>query len=215
MARASVKVASSGVNAEFAQLVEQTGRTQQQIADYLSRRLGRTYKNYDISRRASGPQKIAADEMDALRELVAAPVDEPAAPDLTGTGDAVPLFGYANAAGATLRINDDQRVGVVPIHPAQIGSRYAYAFICFGDSVSPRLNDGEIGYANRNQRPIKGQLTVIRMNNGDALVKFYDRQDDNTLFLTQLNPKDQQALKLPLRDVEALDAVVGASFGRG
>ena len=204
-----------GPNEEVSRLISQTGRTQKQVAEYLTRRLGRNVEHYDVSRMATGARKVVSDEMDALRELAATPAAEPAAPDMTGTGDAIPLFGYANAAGATLRINEDQRVGVVPIRPAQIGSRYAYAFICFGDSVSPRLNDGEIGYANRGQRPIKGQLTVVRMINGDALVKFYDRQDAQTLFLTQLNPKDQKELKIALRDVEALDAVVGASFGRG
>jgi hypothetical protein len=205
--------AERGRNKEIDDLLAASGRTQKEVADYLARRLGRPFQHYDISRMASGSRKVGHDEMDALRELAAAPIEEPAAPNLTETGDSVPLFGYANAAGATLRINDDARVGVVPIHPNQIGSREAYAFICFGDSVSPRLNHGEVGYAIRRKTPMKGALAVIRMSNGDALVKFFENQDENTLFASQLNPK--KSLTFPLRDIAGVDAVVGASFGPG
>ena len=203
-------------NEAIAQLLESTGRTQEEVAAYLTRRLGREVRNYHISRMLSGGRRVQSDEMDALRELAAAPTSvAPAAPQFTDTGDSVPLFGYANAAGSVLRINEDQRVGVVPIHPAQAGSRSAYAFICFGDSVSPRLNHGEVGYAVRNRMPFRGQLCVIRKTSGEALVKFYDGQDDRTLFLTQLQPKNESKVNVPLRDVEGLDAVVGASFGPG
>lgn len=203
-------------NKEVIALLEASGRTQKEVADYLTRRLGRSYQHYDVSRMSTGSRKVISDEMDALRELVAAhPSEDPVAPNLTDTADSVPLFGYANAAGASLRINEDARVGVVPIHPAQRGSRQAYAFICFGDSVSPRLNDGEVGYAIRNRRPLKGQLCVIRLTSGEAIVKFYAGQDEQTLFLTQLNPKEKTDIRVPLREAAGLDAVVGSTFGVG
>jgi hypothetical protein len=52
---------------------------------------------------------------------------------------------------------------------------------------------------------------VIRMANGDALVKYYESQDERTLFASQSTPKKE--LSFPLRDVIGLDAVVGAMFG--
>jgi hypothetical protein len=208
-----LKAVDPNRNKEIDELIERTGRTQAEIADYLTRRLFRPYSHYHISRMASGNRRITSDEMDALRELEAAPAETPpAAPNITESGDAVPLFGYANAAGATLRINDDTRVGIVPIHPAQQGSRNAYAFIAFGDSAGDRLRHGEVGYAIRNRPPMKGELAVIRLSNGDALVKFYDGQDERTLFASQRNP--DKKLSYPLRDVVGLDAVVGVSFGR-
>ena len=215
MARApKANAPKPGRNTEIDGLLGAAGYSQQQAADYLTRRLGKDYHNYDISRMASGSRKVNHEEMDALRELAAAPIDSPpAVVNMGDTDDIVPLFGYANAAGGTLRINDDQRVGVVPIHPAQRGSRQAYAFICFGDSVSPRLNHGEVGYAVRNKTPFVGQLCVIRLTNGDALVKFYEGQDERTLFLSQLNPKGSPKVSVPLREVAGLDAVVGAAFG--
>jgi phage repressor protein C with HTH and peptisase S24 domain len=149
--------------------------------------------------------------MDAMRELSAQPAEAaPVVHQLTDTSDVVPLFGYANAAGSTLRLNEDQRVGVVPIHPAQRGSRSAFAFLVFGDSLSPRLNHGETGYAVRNKTPVKGQPVLIELVSGEVLVKVFERVDEQTVFLSQLSPKKELSVKL--QDVRAMHAVVGATY---
>ena len=197
---------------EVRDLIKASGQTQAQIADYLSRRLNDSYEHYHISRIISGNRKIRSDEMDALRELAAAKpgLAPPAAPQLDNTTDSVPLFGYANAAGATLRLNEDQRVGVVPIHPAQKGSRGAFAFIVFGDSMAERLNHGDVAYAIRNMSPIKDKPCLIEMKGGEAVVKLFVGMDEHTLFARQLNPKKD--LSFPLRDIIALHRVVGSTF---
>lgn len=197
---------------EFEELHEASGRTQAETGAYLSRRLNRSVQNYQVSRWIAGVNRVPLDVMDAMRELAAQPVEAPAVvSQLTEGNDVVPLFGYANAAGSVLRLNEDQRVGVVPIHPAQRGSRSALAFIVFGDSLSPRLNHGEIGYAIRNQTPRKGQPVLIEKVDGETLVKIFQRIDEQTLFAAQLDPKKD--LQIPMRDVAALHAVVGATFG--
>lgn len=200
---------------EVRELIAASGRTQGDIAAYLNRRLNTDeYQHYHISRMTSGDRKVTAQEIDALRELAAQPVGEPpAAAQLTETEDVVPLFGYANASGATLRLNEDQRVGVVPIHPAQRGSKRAFAFIVFGDSMSERLNHGDIGYALRNWPPAKEKPALIELVTGEALVKIYTGQDEHTLFAKQLKPP--KTLSFPLKDVAAIHAVVGSSFGAG
>ncbi len=204
-------------NVEIDELIRRSKRTQREIADYLTRRLGDEYEHYVISRMASGVRKVTAQEMDALRELAAqeAVSDPPVAGAQTfqDTGETVPLFGYAGGAGHALRIDEEHRIGSVSIHPLQRGSRSAYAFICTGDSVSPRLNHGEMGYAVRNRVPFKGQLAVVRLASGEALVKFYESQDDRTVILSQLNPKATPQILIPIRDVVGVDAVVGAAFG--
>jgi hypothetical protein len=204
-------------NREVEALVTASGRTQSQVADYLTRRLGRSIEHYHVSRMINGQRKVASDEMDALRELAAAPTSAaPVAPNLTATEDVVPLFGYANGAGTTLRLNEDARVGVVPIHPAQRGSRQGGAFITFGDSVAPRLLHGEIAYYVRGKMPYKDQLALIELTTGEAMVKFYDRQDKNTLFTYGYDPYPKKAeVKFPLRDILAIHAVVGSTFGPG
>jgi hypothetical protein len=197
---------------EFQQLQAASDRTQAETANYLKSRLNRDISNYHVSRWAGGQVKVPVDVMDAMRELAAQPADAPpAAAQYDETSEVVPLFGYANAAGSTLRISEDQRVGVVPAHPGQRGARSAFAFIVFGDSLSPRLSHGEVGYAVRNRTPVKGQPFIIELNNGDALVKLFDGADDSTIFAKQLSPKKD--LSWALRDVAAIHAVVGISFG--
>lgn len=197
---------------EVKELVAASGMTQREVADYLTRRLNEPYDHYHVSRMASGNRKVTSEEMDALREIAAAaPGSEPpAAPALESTTDSVPLFGYANASGATLRLNEDQRVGVVPIHPAQKGSRGAFAFTVFGDSMAERLNHGEIAYAIRNLTPVKDKPCLIEMKNGEAVVKMFVGMDEHTLFARQLNPKKE--LTFSLRDIGALHRVVGSTF---
>lgn len=193
-------------------MVSRSGRTQIDTAAYLSRRLGRDISNVHVSRWTNGGVKVPVDAMDAMRELAAQPADSPpVVSPMTDSDDSVPLFGYANAAGAVLRLNDDQRVGVVPIHPAQRGSRAAFAFIVFGDSLSPRLNHGEIAYAVRGRMPAKGQPFLIEMSSGEVLVKIFETMDERTLFARQLEPKKD--LSWGLRDIAAIHAVVGVSFG--
>lgn len=202
-------------NEEVERLVEASGRTQAAIAAYLTRRTGRPIEHYHVSRMINGQRKVAHDEMDALRELATEVAgDTPTSPQLTETGDVVPLFGYANGAGSTLRLNEDARVGVVPIHPAQKGSREAFAFLTFGDSVHPRLMHGETGYAIRNRMPFKNQLCVVEKKDGETIVKFFDFVDDRTLHLYEIHPKRAPIL-VPMRDVLAIHAVVGSTFGPG
>jgi hypothetical protein len=198
-------------NVEFEQLVVASGRNQTETAAYLSRRLNREIANYQVSRWVTGPVKVPSEVMDAMREMAAQPAEAPPAiSQLTDTSDVVPLFGYANAAGSTLRLNEDQRVGVVPIHPAQRGSRSAFAFLVFGDSLSPRLNHGETGYAVRNKTPVKGQPVLIELVSGEVWVKIFERVDEHTVFLAQLTPKKDLTCKL--QDVRAMHAVVGATY---
>lgn len=201
---------------EVKSLIKAAGMTQQEVADYLTRSLGGSYDHYHVSRMASGNRKVTTGEMDALRELAAAkpdpekPSESVQLPTLTGTTASVPLYGYANAAGASLRLNEDQRVGAVPIHPAQQGSRGAFAVIVFGDSMAERLNHGETAYAIRNLTPVKDKPCLIEMKGGDTLIKMYVGMDEHTLFARQLHPKKD--LSFPLRDVAALHRVVGSTF---
>lgn len=204
--------APAGPAAELSALHAASGRTQAEAAAYLSRRTGDGVSVYKVNRWLNRQTKIPIEIIDAMRELAGQPASAPpAVTQLTETADVVPLFGYANAAGASLRLNEDQRVGVVPIHPAQRGSRSAFAFIVFGDSLSPRLRHGDVGYAIRNRTPQIGFPCVVELDGGEALVKIFERADDKTIFLSQLNPKKE--LSFAAREVTAMHAVVGVSFG--
>lgn len=199
-------------NTEVERLVAATGRTQGEIAQYLTRRLGRQFEHYMVSRMISGARTVAHDEMDALRELaIQRPQDEPVAPSLSDAPGVVPLLGFANAAGSTIHANEDNQVGVVPIHPAQHNSRGAYAFYTYGDSTSPRLSHGDIGFAIRHKPATRDGLCVVTKTDGEVLVKFYERQDARTLYLYETNPKKRE-ITVPLANVRRIDAVVGSTF---
>jgi len=198
---------------EIKDLLGSTGMTQKDVAAYLTRRLGDQYSHYHVSRMQSGGRRVTSLEMDALRELVSTPrLDEPGESPvpLTDTTDSVPLYGYANAAGATLRLNEDQTMGVVPTHPAQRGSRGAFAFVVFGDSMADRMHHGDIAYAVRNMLPLKDKPVLIELRSGEAVVKMFDGMDEATLFVRQLNPAKK--LTYPLRDVAGLHRVVGLTL---
>lgn len=212
--RSDANPALVALAAEFRRLFEASGKKQGEIAVWLARTVGRPVENYQVSRWSTGATSIPVDIMDAMRGLAARddappPASQPTA--LTDTGDEVPLFGYANAAGSVLKLNDDHRISVVPIHPAQRGSRSAFAFVVFGDSLAPMLNHGDVAYAVRNRTPRKGQPFLVEMLNGETQVKLFAGIDERTLFAEQLTPKKD--LTYPLRDVAAIHAVVGISFG--
>lgn len=197
---------------EFADRIAASGLNQGQAAAFLSRSLGRGVTHYQVSRWISGTTKVPADVLDTMRGHVGSTSDSRPTPEiLTETAEIVPLFGYANAAGSVLRLNDEQRLGSVPIHPAQRGSRSAFAFIVSGDSLSPTLSHGDTGYAIRHMTPRKGLPCLIELASGEVLVKLFTGMDERTLFAEQLSPKKE--LSFPLRDVHALHAVVGVTFG--
>lgn len=206
-------MAGSKSNLEAAELIAASGRSYAEIAAYLTRELGREVKHYQVGRMKTGPRQVVSDEMDALRRLAAQPADSPEfSPRLTPSGEAVPLYGTKGGTGG-LRLAEEYRVGIAPIHPAQRGSLSAFAFIQPDDKFGDRLRRGDIGYAIRNQAPVAGEACLIEPKTGDAFAREYLREDDNTLFVAELSPKRAE-VKIPRREIAALYVVVGATFGR-
>lgn len=206
-------------NEEVEQLLERVGLTHAEAAAILTNKLGRVVKGYHIGRTISGDRQPAVDEMDALRELGARYDDggQPSqarrveTPLLTDTGDRVPLYGADHAGDNALRLTEEFRVGVVPIHPAQRGSKSALAFVMNDETLGDRLRLGDIGYAIRGWRPVVGQPCLVERKDLDAVARIYEGRDGSTLFLSQLKPAKQ--VTMPLRDVFAVHAVVGSTFG--
>ncbi len=197
---------------EFSRLLNAVASDQKAAAAYLSRAVKRSVTNVQVSRWAGGHVGIPVDIMDAMRAWAKRPPTD--TPDLVSDGEVaevVPLFGYTNAAGSTLNLNYDQRIGVMPIHPAQRGSRQAFAVIVSGDSLSPMLNHGDVAYAIRNRPPRKGHPCLVELATGESYVKIFTGMDERTLFAEQLLPKKD--LSWPLRDIAAIHAVVSVTFG--
>lgn len=201
-------------NRRASDLMDRSGLSGIQIASALTAGTGRTYDQTIISKMRKD-RRIQEDEMRVLDGLATRVAEEAKAFSpvvrLTDTTDSVPLFGYANAAGNSLRLSEDHIVRPIPIHPAQVGSRGAFAVYVSGDSMNSKLEDGDIAFAIRNLPPTKGQTCIIEMHTGEAVVKIYDGMDEHTVFARQLNPVKR--LSYARRDVANVYRVVGTQFG--
>jgi hypothetical protein len=204
-------------NTEIEQILETVGLTHAQAAEILTTKLGRPMKGYHIGRTIKGERQPAVDEMDALRELLLAQPPQPGparkvdAPLLTDTGERVPLYRADHAGDNGLRLTEEFRVGVVPVHPAQRGSKSALAFVMNDETLGDRLRLGDIGYAIRGWPPVPGQPCLVERKDLDAVARIYEGRDGSTLFLSQLKPPKQ--MSMPLRDVAAVHVIVGSAFG--
>ena len=67
----------------------------------------------------------------------------------------------------------------VPIHPAQVGNRNAFAAYVFGDSMEAKLEDGDIVFAIRNAPPVRGQLCIIELKTGETYRGNLIESEDN------------------------------------
>lgn len=206
---------------EARRLIAASGFNQTELADQLSQRLKRSIKGYTLSRIVSGERKrVEADIMDGLRGIVAGEETLPHnpseraphflhAPRLTDTGVMIPLFG-AVGLGADLRLGEGNMVGTVPLHPAQQGAVGPFAFVVPDNRLADRLMRGETAYALRGRHPTPGRMCLVELKEGEAQTWIYDGEDDNTLFLRQLQPTAKKAIAK--RDIMALYPIVGVTF---
>lgn len=202
---------------EVERLVKESGRTQREVADYLSQKIpGGRYSHYHISRMIQGQRRVTAAEMDALRDLITTKGRAELLPSsvtfmttepVADTGDMVPLFG---GPGARIILSDEYNIGILSAHPAQRGARGAFAVQLRVDTMGDRIRFGEIAYAIRNRAPEVGKPCLVELNSGDCHPVIYERQDANTLHGRTLKPN--AAVSWPLRDVKAVHAIVGVSF---
>lgn len=212
--RANAPAPKRSENLRASELMDRSGLTGQQIAAALS---GHTKRHFDATMvsKMRKDRRVQDDEMELLESLAARPADKGAAYEqaiqLTDTAITVPLFGSGGGVGGVLRLSEEHFVRPVPIHPAQIGSRGAFAVYVLGDSMEPKLADGDIAFVMRNMPPVKNQVCIVEMNCGEAFVRIYDGADDSTIFVRQLNP----AKRTPFarRDVANVYRVVGTQFG--
>lgn len=204
---------SSPINEMAAKLLDQITMNGDQVAAALEARLGRSYDKSVVSKMRSS-RGVTDAEMAVLRSLADGSADDsrqtPAPIRFGATTDSVPLFGYANAAGDVMRLSEDHIVRQVPALPAQIGSRGAFAVYVFGDSMEPALRSGYTAFAVRNMPPVRGELCIIELKDGEALIKTFEGMDASTVFASQLNPAKK--LSYPRREVANLYRVVGSQY---
>lgn len=120
----------------------------------------------------------------------------------------VPLYGFVGAASdGRLTLAEQNQRGYVPMHPAQMHSRDAFALEVADISMSPRYEPGEIIYVTPNRWPAREQDCVIVTTDGEGMLKRFLRRDDRNIELRQFNP--EREFDIPLASVAAVHAVVG------
>lgn len=205
-------------NAEVAAIVEASGLSHAEVAVAITRATGRPIKSYVIGRMISGERLVKSDEMDALRALAETPGlrEAPArfTPQLTEHSEVVPLFSAAGGPGGKLRLGEEFRVGVSPIHPSQRGYRSAFNVIQPDDRLGDLVRKGYTAHVVRDLPPVPGLPCLVEKEDGEAIVRIYAGEDANTLFLKVLKPKEADE-RLPWREVKAVHRVTGVTFGAG
>ncbi|MBW8815569.1 MAG: helix-turn-helix transcriptional regulator [Caulobacterales bacterium] len=177
---------------EIRRRLEQSGRTQTALARHLGK------SKDSVSRLVMGMRGISADEAEAIKEFFGD--DQPQGPVFVK----LPVFGYA-AAGSSDRVSiaSDQVLDHVEV-PAGLVRGDGFGVRLSGDSMYPRLFDGEIVIAERNVPPVRHREVVVELRDGTALVKEYRGTKDGFLFLWQYNPESE--VRIELTKVRAMHA---------
>jgi phage repressor protein C with HTH and peptisase S24 domain len=132
--------------------------------------------------------------------------------DNTGTAQAVPLIGFAEA-GAGGYFDD----GGFPVgkgwdeiaFPA-INDEHAYALEISGDSMLPAYRDGDVIIVSPAAPIRRGDRVVVRTKAGEVMAKELKRQTAKTVELKSLNNSHPERA-LPLDDVLWIARIVWAS----
>lgn len=200
--------------ARLIQAITASGRSQGDIASYLRERTGRDIQNYHVSRMLNGVRKVAHDEMDALRDLAKQLASDASQTSswahFTESAEVVPLFG--GGAYGVLTLKNENRIGDVPIHPAQRGTRTGFAVVATGGDLAPRIMQGDVVYAMRNRPPRQGGYCLVELTSGEILFRGYESEDEQTIFTFVLNNQGKRQAPIARRDVAALHAIVGNTF---
>jgi len=138
-----------------------------------------------------------------LRQVVKGPIVE-------GPGD-LPIYTSADNGPGEMLITFEPIEYVGRPEPLK-GVPQAYGFYCVGNSMSPRYERGDLVLVHPGRPPIKGDdVLVIKVaestNEHIALVKRFERETPETLFLRQLNPK--KIIKISRQEVHSINLIIG------
>jgi phage repressor protein C with HTH and peptisase S24 domain/lambda repressor-like predicted transcriptional regulator len=130
-------------------------------------------------------------------------------------GRDLPVFGTAQGGSGALIVTD-QAVDYV-VRPAPLlRVRDGYGMIVTGESMSPKIESGDTVLVNPHLPPRNGDTCVFRCHQDDgtvlAIVKKLRRFNDDTWFVSQLNPQKDFTLKRS--EWQVCHVTVGSYFSR-
>ncbi len=160
-----------------------------------------------VNRIFKGARRIQLHEMRKIQEWLGQQMPQDGGVVVAGP-NMVPLYGFVGAASnGRLTLAEQNLRGYVPMHPAQMNVRDAFALEVNDISMSPRYEPGEIVYLAPHRWPARNQDCVVVTVEGQGLLKRFTRRDVATIRLHQLNPDHD--IDIPLADVAEIHSVVG------
>ena len=97
------------------------------------------------------------------------------------------LYGMAQC-GPNGTILDGNPIDRIPISTKILGFPSADAFLvrAKGDSMEPKIKNGDLVIVNKKNKPADGNI-VVCVNNEEVLIKKIQQMDNDNIFLTSLN----------------------------
>lgn len=149
-----------------------------------------------------------SDSKDPTKRAESSHTNAEPAPQL-GAASRVPVVGTAqlgdNGYWAELETPVGFGDGFVEI---AVRDQNAYALRCRGDSMKPRIKDGEFVIVEPNQTPSPGDEVLVKAKDGRVMVKELLYIRDDTLHLLSVN-ETHGKLAIPLVEVDCMHLVTG------
>lgn len=123
----------------------------------------------------------------------------------------IPIVGNTQAGPDKEWLNLDYPVGYGDGYidfPAK--GRNVYALKVIGDSMSPRILEGEAVIVDPDSEPATGEEVIVILNNGDVMVKTLAAIRDGKIFLDSFN-NGYSRMIFELRDVASIHPVIGVA----
>ena len=182
--------------------MKKAGHTRAEMARLLS------LDGSQVTRIFAGRRRLQRHEMKLVEDWLFGAAPGRTSATVVPMPNMVPLYGWVGAASAQrLTLAEQSLRGYVPMHPAQMHVRDAFALEVSDVSMVPRYEPGEIVYLAPNRWPSRNQDCVVVLKDGAGLLKRFVLRDHETLTLHQLNP--DRDLEIALADVDAVHAVLG------
>jgi phage repressor protein C with HTH and peptisase S24 domain len=179
--------------------LSRAGRTQSDLARHLQ------LDPSSLTKTIKGQRRLKADELLKIEEFFEG--EPPFSASVKRPQRRIPVYGYA-AAGGEERIayNAGSIIDFIDPPPLWNGAGDLVGLRILGDSMVPRLFEGELVIAQINLPPLRHQDCVIEMSDGSALVKTYKTATTKSIEAEQWNP--QKPVVVDRARVKAVHAII-------
>lgn len=182
--------------------LSRAGRNQSELARFLA------LDPSSLTKTIKGTRQLKAAELMKIEEFFGSDDYEPPVSTASRRPQKrIPVYGYAAAGGEErVAFNSGNIIDFIEPPPLWNGAGDLVGLRVLGESMVPRLFEGEMVIAQLHLPPLRGQDCIIEMNDGSALVKTYRGGTARTIDAEQWNP--QKSLAVDRERVKALHAVV-------